>query len=779
MRLLHLSDLHVTDDQQTLHSIGTSILGTIDGEKFDFIIVSGDLSQKAQAAEYVKLRTFTRNFLSTLLREPDDIHRIIFVPGNHDVDWEKPVMKHIPIQQAEENYGELVQLFRGHSKIRTSMTKHGLIETYEILTDTYHTRFENVGNFLDELYSVSQNKQDIRHRVYQNLPSTNDPQFIPFDFSRKGCDWSLHFYPKEKIAFIGFNSCHMNDQLWHGASICKSTISEVRRFIRELPNDTILVAVWHHGLGADLMRPDYLTLSDLGSLSSLGFQIGFHGHTHEAAYQSFGELFSDDFLVVSTGSLVAGSQQRPAAIGNQFSTVELVSGFADIRTFGLTETTNIWKQEARKIAGLTSRDDNWENLSSCRKHQRCYKIKQDGILDATIKLEGLSMESELTLAVIREPYCAVTFNNAETSDRNILETSDIAKNGSIKIKCNSPGQTGNGRIDISCTYSASNAFPLSVADQERMIQESDHHPSLPPGWFGRPHTVRIPTDMLILDFEFCGNQKVSKEPIGVAEKCVDGKWIRVDSEQIKLSATKITDDHLQLIVRWPVLGFRYTLAFKLVDQNDTHDRILKSIISTIHSQCRMLLNSSLRVTLSQSIENALKLCLECDEIEYVGFMWDENQKHLSPCFGTVRPDSWGKRFPYGIGVVGHSFRFGEIAMWHKDHDAERNSLIYRPIGNADHEWILCIPIKTTTDHTPLGVVSIVHREGGKLSGQACELADRVLMGDINSDWCDKLETNVMLSFWECVHAFEIGGHRTQEIVGRLNKMVGQVDKKKT
>jgi len=64
MYILHLSDLHVTEPGQTLDDVWmhpAQALSTIHSTPFDYIVVSGDLTQRATVAEYDELGAFAEN----------------------------------------------------------------------------------------------------------------------------------------------------------------------------------------------------------------------------------------------------------------------------------------------------------------------------------------------------------------------------------------------------------------------------------------------------------------------------------------------------------------------------------------------------------------------------------------------------------------------------------------------------------------------------------------------------------------------------------------------
>ncbi|HEX5436052.1 MAG TPA: metallophosphoesterase [Gemmatimonadaceae bacterium] len=75
--VLHLSDLHfgtpaVPEQVEAIEVI-------IQEEQFDVVAISGDLSQRSRAGEFLRARAF--------IRDAKRVSQTIVVPGNHDVKW--------------------------------------------------------------------------------------------------------------------------------------------------------------------------------------------------------------------------------------------------------------------------------------------------------------------------------------------------------------------------------------------------------------------------------------------------------------------------------------------------------------------------------------------------------------------------------------------------------------------------------------------------------------------------------------------------------------------
>ena len=75
--VFHCSDLHfghpaVPEQYEAIESL-------IQESRFDVVVISGDLTQRARAGEFQRARAF--------IRHAERVSRVIVVPGNHDVAW--------------------------------------------------------------------------------------------------------------------------------------------------------------------------------------------------------------------------------------------------------------------------------------------------------------------------------------------------------------------------------------------------------------------------------------------------------------------------------------------------------------------------------------------------------------------------------------------------------------------------------------------------------------------------------------------------------------------
>ncbi len=75
--IFHVSDLHF--GRPAVPAQIEAIEALIQGEKFDVVAISGDLSQRSRAGEFQRAQVF--------IRDAERVSKVIVVPGNHDVKW--------------------------------------------------------------------------------------------------------------------------------------------------------------------------------------------------------------------------------------------------------------------------------------------------------------------------------------------------------------------------------------------------------------------------------------------------------------------------------------------------------------------------------------------------------------------------------------------------------------------------------------------------------------------------------------------------------------------
>ena len=723
MLILHVSDLHITAHGETLETVWNGPSSVLPDGRFDFVIVSGDLSQRASEAEYRDLVDFSRDHLVRLLKVKQR-ERVIFVPGNHDVNWESPIgtdapfRDHVAAERITDARRFLAELQRAPDRAGVRHVidpENGTVNVTKIDPERYQDRFRNVQSFIDRFYDHALHGN---HRRF-NLTARDDAEH-----------WSAHVFPEQGIAFYGFSSCHHNDRFWHGATISRLAINRAAEHAREFARDMLRVAVWHHGLTGEPGRPDHLTLLDIGELHNAGFRIGFHGHTHEAAGEILDKFFGDRFVVVSTGSIGASSDERPDAVGRQFSIVRLFPGQA---------TVEVWERRnvgVFRMAGeprfylLPQGDVRRARISRAERHKRQIIVHENGIAEVNVTLEGLTVEGRLTLAVVPRHHGVVWANPDAQTRRGLWRViRDDRPDGTVRYTL---AANDSFTEDLRWSYLISNAHHLS-SEELRLASRDDRSP---PGAVNpdeeefRSHEVHFPTNKLEVSIEYDGGLPgIVPDSVRrlVDHRRDDGGnewWERVpDEEKEPRYRLTMRDDHrVGFEVEAPLVAHRYTAAYLMRSRGggileDEALLIARTVLErtrrerTGGSGLSRVLSLALEESLAEVFPHAIGA-----RLSMVAFLWHPEERHLLAAYGRLNNSHWGARFAFGAGVAGHAFRFASTATWHRRRPS-KTSLIYRPSSEArsiygtehPHQWIVSVPILTVTG-AAIGVVSFGSRD---------------------------------------------------------------------
>ena len=107
IRILHISDLHFSehvDVTSLLRPLVVSIKdknGGLGFERLDYLVISGDMGNRATPEEFDKAREFTSGIVGAFELTAN---RCIFVPGNHDLSWDAPVYSWVRSSRLTQNH---------------------------------------------------------------------------------------------------------------------------------------------------------------------------------------------------------------------------------------------------------------------------------------------------------------------------------------------------------------------------------------------------------------------------------------------------------------------------------------------------------------------------------------------------------------------------------------------------------------------------------------------------------------------------------------------------
>lgn len=324
LRILHLSDLHMkpdTDPESMLQPLIADLrdpeggLGGI--ERLDYLVMSGDLSNRAKIEEFAKARQFISGLMERFEVTAD---RCIIVPGNHDLDRDEAVY-----DWKERHLVDVTELKAG-SYVEQEL---GFLIRNE---QRYLLRFKN---FSENLYNPL---------VQHPYPLVFKDQCIPFLFS------------DARIQFLAMNSCWEIDKyfedrssidtvaLSRGLTRADKQIKQARADAQLSDDASVLrIAVWHHPVtGNDKIVEDAF----IERLQQVGFRLCLHGHVHEERTDLIGYLHPTRRLYVAgAGSFDAPVCARPESIPRLYNVLEVASNHSIIRvhTRCLRKPTGAWE----------------------------------------------------------------------------------------------------------------------------------------------------------------------------------------------------------------------------------------------------------------------------------------------------------------------------------------------------------------------------------------------------------------------------------------------------
>lgn len=759
MRILHLSDLH--SPGVTLDEVWRGVRAAVGSARFDFVVVSGDLTQDAKKVDYEALCALAAGQFVRMLHHQDRA-RVIFVPGNHDVDWSRPVGDVVSFDDLGESVKSVIRDVRsqgGRGEYRQCLSDLGHSELRRIDPARYPQRFENVNRFFASFYGGV----DARHRMM----ALDRPE-------ADGADWSAHVFPEEKVAFFGFNSCHRNDRHWCGASFNVKAIRNAAEYADEVcARDFLRVAVWHHGLQSDARREDYLRMPDLAWLHGAGFRVGFHGHTHEQELKLVDAFFGERFAIAAVGSIGAGKNDRPDAVRNQFSIVELHPNQMHVDLFVKHAGGYASDGAVRTMYFLPERPPR-PPLVSAKTHRRVYKVEDRGLAEATVELTDVRTDGTATiLAAVTPPLSRVKGEGYADStlgrlrvDREYLKATRRTR---FEVR------TANRYVpELSWKYLMSNGFALSRADLRGRTVEEHWVPNLPPGCDARPHTVRIRCDELVLRTELPPWVHVA-DVTALVERQEDGdeNWTRIRSEESRCRVIAEANA-IELTVERPIPGYRYASLYRLLDDGRFLDPTGEKVCGTLVDECRTKVRKpgALHVELASAITAALQddnvLGRDAVNLTWLGLLWrpkredDSHSGHLWSCFGRFPGLHWSTRFAWGNGVAGHAFRFCMPATWDRGRTDREDLIFLPPPRNAERklDWIVCYPLVISNHGPAVGVISFEGVEGDQGAKGRAAAALKTLAARTDPSWQAELDAriwnNVNQAFWQTIASQDVG-----------------------
>ena len=325
--ILHISDLHRSSEEPVdNNSLLAALLADRDryaGETPRIppphaIVVSGDIIRGARIdapnwQQSIKDQyTVADSFLTALCERflSGDRSRMVLIPGNHDVCWNtsRLAMEAVPnTEYPGDLYGALI---KPDSDYRWSWSDQTLFRIADMAV--YEQRMDYYRDFVESFY------EDV------NLP-------VPIDRVR---GFQFFEFCDRRIVVSAFESISGNDCFGYSGAIPRGAVGQCAMALRDSGRSYDLkIAVWHHGIQGPPTRSDYMNVSHIQEMIGHGFQLGLHGHQHIAGTQTqFVHLDqSRSMVVVSAGSLCAGSREMPRGVNRQYNLIVIENDFIHAR----------------------------------------------------------------------------------------------------------------------------------------------------------------------------------------------------------------------------------------------------------------------------------------------------------------------------------------------------------------------------------------------------------------------------------------------------------------
>lgn len=323
IRILHLSDLHIAancDPDVLLNPLLTDLRDRHEGlslEKVDFVILSGDITNRASPAEFEK----AQDVVSGLARHLSlSAGRLLIVPGNHDLDWECKVYDFKKKRHVDPK-----------ALVAGSFVAQG--DGYLIRDEAqYPQRFRNFS-----------------HHFYHPLLLSE----YPLEPTAQGL---AMLFAHERLQFFLFNSSWEIDEEYRDrAGLCPGAVSRAldagNRQLREArdrgelgPDDEVSrFAIFHHPVTGNDKIQDAAFLEQFRRND---IRAVFHGHVHEERTAIEGHLSPFRHLhVVGAGSFGAPGSHRPESVPRLYNLITISRDLQRMRidTRCLRKSTGAWE----------------------------------------------------------------------------------------------------------------------------------------------------------------------------------------------------------------------------------------------------------------------------------------------------------------------------------------------------------------------------------------------------------------------------------------------------
>lgn len=291
IRILHLSDLHFTDEEtmrKHYFYLKLDLEKSFHVQEINYLIISGDVTDRPNKSMY----NAAFSFVQILMQDFNiSAEHIIILPGNHDCDRDI----------SKRAYGN-----------KKNITNH----------DEYNKRYSGYSKYFYE-------------------PITGKP--YPLEPQKQFEDY---IFEHDSLCILGLNSCWQIDHKHtERSSICMEAIQNSKSIWCNA-NDYVKLAVWHHPLSGWAPIQD-TTFMD--TLAVAGFKACLHGHIHEATNNLFTYDANKNIRMIGAGTFGAVNKERGDGIPRQYNMIEFDKNkrIMWVHTRKREKDDGIWQADAR------------------------------------------------------------------------------------------------------------------------------------------------------------------------------------------------------------------------------------------------------------------------------------------------------------------------------------------------------------------------------------------------------------------------------------------------
>lgn len=287
--ILHLSDIHISNQDEVenhLFALESDLKNKLNTSSIDFLLVSGDVVEKATTEEFDNALFFFNKLIERLNINKN---KILLCPGNHDLDWKKT---------------------------KSSMSDKNTIEN----TDTYKEKFLNFKSFYE---SLKEKSFDLDFKEQSNINIFDDEKVI---FLELNSSWNIDHLNRSKASI-------------NGESIAKS----LSNLLKNDYSNYLKVCLFHHPINhLEGMKDEFMEL-----LIENDFKFCFHGHIHTASKTEYSYNYKNLINVIGCGTFSCDDTSMIPGIPLQYNFVEVYNNKLKINTRRKERRMGSWMPDSR------------------------------------------------------------------------------------------------------------------------------------------------------------------------------------------------------------------------------------------------------------------------------------------------------------------------------------------------------------------------------------------------------------------------------------------------